>query len=131
MGYSEERAWAVISEEFDKILERRQEKASAVLRLELQRLDVLHKTLWKQAKGGDLKAIDRLLKIAERRAALLGLDIKRHEVKVDQTYEVNVSARIDEYANELDRLAAQQRALPCGAQGNGRRKSVDPASPDV
>lgn len=42
--------------------------------LELDRLDALTKTLWGAASDGDLMAVDRILKIQQRRAALLGLD---------------------------------------------------------
>lgn len=42
--------------------------------LELDRLDALTKTLWTAASDGDLMAVDRILKIQQRRAALLGLD---------------------------------------------------------
>lgn len=42
--------------------------------LELERLDRLQLAIWKQAIDGNLGAIDRLLKISERRARLMGLD---------------------------------------------------------
>ncbi len=62
-----------------------QEPADAVRQLELRRLDRLAKGIWQQATGkpaiGDtpaeppsLFAIDRLMKLMDRRARLLGLD---------------------------------------------------------
>src|SRR3972149_6778053 len=42
--------------------------------LELDRLDTLQRSLWSVARGGDVAAVDRILKIMERRAKLLGLD---------------------------------------------------------
>lgn len=42
--------------------------------LELSRLDGLMVALWPKARRGDLAAVDRVLKIMERRAKLLGLD---------------------------------------------------------
>lgn len=45
-----------------------------VVTLELQRLDALQLIAWRRAKEGDLQAIDRILKIMERRAKYLGLD---------------------------------------------------------
>ena len=51
-----------------------QEPADEVRRLELERLDALLLALWSQARQGHQGAIDRCLKIAERRAKLLGLD---------------------------------------------------------
>jgi hypothetical protein len=53
--------------------------AGAVRRLEASRLDRLLLAVWQRAVGGaatpaDLDAVDRVLKIMARRAALLGLD---------------------------------------------------------
>lgn len=62
--------------------------------LELSRLDALLGGLWADARRGHLGAIDRVLKIMERRAKLLGLDaparvsraaVARDEVERDPT----------------------------------------------
>lgn len=47
--------------------------------IELKRLDLMAEAIWDKASEGDTAAIDRLLKIAERRARMLGHDaeIKR------------------------------------------------------
>lgn len=45
-----------------------------VMLMELQRLDALQLVAWRRAREGDLKAIDRILKIMERRSDYLGLD---------------------------------------------------------
>lgn len=50
------------------------EPAEDVRLLELQRLDALLAALWDKAIAGDLAAVDRVLRIMERRAKLLGLD---------------------------------------------------------
>lgn len=50
------------------------EPAEELRNLELQRLDSLFLTFWQQAKGGNQGALDRILRIMERRAKLLGLD---------------------------------------------------------
>ena len=42
--------------------------------LEEERLDKLLAAIWAKALAGDLKAVDRCLRILERRARLLGLD---------------------------------------------------------
>jgi len=42
--------------------------------LELERLDTAQLAIAKKVQSGDLQAIDRWLRIAERRSALLGLD---------------------------------------------------------
>jgi len=55
------------------------DSAEATRAVELDRLDRLHMALWPRAIGGkdkapDYHAIDRLVRIADRRAKLLGLD---------------------------------------------------------
>lgn len=48
--------------------------AEQVLQLELDRLDALLRGLWPQAVKGHGGAVDRVLRVMERRARLLGLD---------------------------------------------------------
>lgn len=50
------------------------EKSAELRNLELLRLDAMHQALWEKALGGDLPAVDRILKLMERRSKLLGLD---------------------------------------------------------
>lgn len=50
------------------------EPANQVRELEIGRLDAMIKALWPNAERGNLGAVDRVLKIMERRAKLLGLD---------------------------------------------------------
>lgn len=59
----------------ERALERTlQESADELRVLEADRLDRLQVAAWKAATGGDLFAIDRVLKIMDRRAKLFGLD---------------------------------------------------------
>lgn len=51
-----------------------QPPADEVRELEIERLDALLLALWPQARQGNQGAIDRVIKIMERRARLLGLD---------------------------------------------------------
>ena len=51
--------------------ERREES----LTMELARLDELQASVWASAVSGDLNAIDRVLKIMQHRAKLIGLDL--------------------------------------------------------
>jgi hypothetical protein len=130
MGVSEQRAWKLVSKEFDRLNEKRTEKATDVLRLELGRLDTMFSAVWESAKAGDLKAIAAALRIVERRAALLGLNLIRHEVKVSNEHTINVTALIDEYANQL-RLEARPDPLQSDPSGNGRGESVETPSTDL
>ena len=50
------------------------EPADDVRKLELERLDRLTLALWPRAQQGEAEAIDRVLKLMDRRAKLLGLD---------------------------------------------------------
>jgi hypothetical protein len=71
-GYSSRaRAFEAVTR---SIRELTQDVAKDVLVLELERLDRLQFGIWEKARGGDLQAIDRVLRIMERRAALVGLD---------------------------------------------------------
>jgi hypothetical protein len=74
LGYSEQRAHKVVTEELQRLNAERAEQAAEVTRLELERLDALLAGVWQSAKGGDGPAIDRVLSIMARRAKLLGLD---------------------------------------------------------
>ena len=66
------------------------EPAEEVLKMELERLDVMLVGLWKQAAAGDLQALDRALKIQDRRARYLGLDAPT------KTQEVPMASLTDE-----------------------------------
>jgi hypothetical protein len=65
-----------------------QEPADDLRRLEIERLDAAQKAIWTQVIQGNQGAIDRYLKIAERRAKLLGLDAP---VKQDMKLNVDVT----------------------------------------
>lgn len=68
---SRQAAFAAVSKALQETVS---EPAAEVRTLELMRLDRLEKLLWPRAEAGDPKAVDRLLKVQERRARLLGLD---------------------------------------------------------
>jgi|SRR5579859_2859004 len=77
LGCSVSTAYRMVEWSLQKTL---QEPADEVRKLELERLDRLLLALWPDAVNGDKDAIDRVLKIQARRAALLGLDIARQEI---------------------------------------------------
>ncbi len=68
------------------------EPAEELIVLELQRLDSISVEVYRQAKQGHLGAIDRLLRIMERRSKLLGLDLAKerleHSGELDITFKV-------------------------------------------
>ena len=77
----------------------------ADLHTELHRLDALHASLWPAAIGGDLKTVNAILKIAERRAKLLGLE-HTDKAPAEQQRSIIIGGSTPEY------LAALKRA--CG-----------------
>ncbi|HKJ76511.1 MAG TPA: hypothetical protein VKA64_04830, partial [Gammaproteobacteria bacterium] len=50
------------------------EDAEEVKRLELERLDRMLLSLWPKVTNGDPQAVEKALKVSERRARLLGID---------------------------------------------------------
>ena len=65
------------------------EPAQELRALELERLDRLHEALWPRAIGGDDAALDRLLRVIDRRVRLLGLDAPaRGQADVRKAYDV-------------------------------------------
>lgn len=66
-----------------------QQPADELRQLEVARLDALLVGLWSDARKGDVAKIDRVLKIMQRRADLLGLDAPK---RVDATIEVRQEA---------------------------------------
>jgi DNA-binding Lrp family transcriptional regulator len=70
LGVSEPTAWRLVQRESESII---RESAAQVLELELTRLDRLQMAVWPEAINGDAQAIDRVLKIMDMRAKLLGL----------------------------------------------------------
>lgn len=60
---------------YQRALQRAEPQSSDDARaLEVARLDRLHRALWPAALKGDTAAADRVLRVAERRSRLLGLD---------------------------------------------------------
>lgn len=74
LGISRSAAHKAVARALDKVIAEVRENADRLRALELERLDHLSRELWRQALKGHLGAIDRLLKVMERRAKLLGLD---------------------------------------------------------
>ena len=63
-------------------------QAEEIRSLELTRLDELQTAIWTDCMDGKLTAIDRVLKIMERRSKLVGLDApERLDIKADMKLE--------------------------------------------
>jgi hypothetical protein len=72
-------------------------KIEELREMELDRLDRLQRGVWASAIGGNVRAVDSVLRIMDRRARLLGLDMP---VRLD------INAR-EEIIHEVERLAAE------------------------
>lgn len=89
-----------------------QEPAEGVREMELKRLDDMLLAMWPQVKSGNQGAIDRCLRIQERRSRLLGLDAPTKIAPTDPTGEHEYHELTDaERALRVDRLldAARER----------------------
>lgn len=101
VGYADRRsAWHAVQ----RILDRQEaEGVDALRRIEGRRLDAVLAAVWPAAMAGDLAAIDRVLKVSARRAALYGLDM--------QTVAVRVAAGSGDSLAELKREWLQIREI--------------------
>ena len=77
LGVSEQRAHRIVTIELRRLNRYRDESAAEVLRLELERLDQMFQAIWPAATAGDKDAINQVLTIMRRRAALMGLEAPR------------------------------------------------------
>jgi hypothetical protein len=74
LGLSVETVRTRIYDELAVITEEVETSREMFRALEVARLEMLQTGLWTKATNGDLDAIDRVLKIMDRRSKLLGLD---------------------------------------------------------
>ena len=101
LGVTTQAAWKRVSSGLDELVT---DAAEVALAFELARLDSLQLAIWPQATSGDCRAIDRVLRIMERRAKLLGLD---SPVKVAPTDPTGTNPYEAMSAEELRALAKE------------------------
>jgi hypothetical protein len=77
LGYSHEMARKDIQGVITSLQQDSKDVAQELMILELARLDDMQFSVWPEARKGDRKSIETVLKIMERRAKILGLDIQR------------------------------------------------------
>lgn len=100
--------------------------AEEVRTLEVARLDAMLLALWPQVKQGNQGAIEKALKVEERRAKLLGLDAPAKIAPTDPTGEDEYSGLSDEELTRRLRaiLGDTYEASPSG-HGN---RTAEPSS---
>jgi hypothetical protein len=82
LGIGRSQAHRLVEAGLEDVKEQIDAEASELKAVELSRLDGMLSGLWADARSGNFAAVDRVLRIMERRAKLLGLDAP---VKVAQT----------------------------------------------
>ena len=84
LGVSEAQAYKDVQGELQRIQAEASDLAADVRTLELERLDALTLALWPSARQGKEGAIDRVLRVMERRSKLLGLDAPtKQDVRIE------------------------------------------------
>lgn len=115
LGCSRQRAAQLVEGEMENIIAQNAELAAQVRDMELVRLDTIQSGIWSQATSGNHGAIDRVLRIMERRSKLLGLDapqqlqVESHDGHgiADMIALANDPKRLAEYREECRRLDSQ------------------------
>lgn len=102
------------------------EPANELRTLELKRLDNYLLAISKQVQSGDLKAIDRAIKISERRSRLLGLDAPTKIAPTDPTGEEQYDNNIPSEGT-ADRIMAVLNAV---RERRDRQLALDREQPD-
>ena len=90
LGVPKSTAWKLVQSALKQTM---QEPSDDVRKLELESLDRLQFALWQQATQGNHGAVDRVLRVMERRAKLLGLDAPS---KTEHSGEIDVRSLTDE-----------------------------------
>jgi transposase-like protein len=83
------------------------EPADEVRKLELERIDRLTRAIWTRAVGGDGESIDRVLRLMQRRAKYLGLDLSTDEPTPPRN-----GGNKEALDSKIDSLAAAGEAPP-------------------
>lgn len=96
------------------------EAAHEVKAIELERLDTLLKSIWSGALSGSLGAVDRAIRIMERRARLLGLDATpqvdvhhdwREAARAQGLTDADIEAATEQAATLFEQIATGQAVV--------------------
>lgn len=104
LGYRDKSgAWRAVEGQLKQI---RRERATEVVSLDLARMDRLLTAVWEKAMKGDPLAVDRVLKILERRAKYYGLDghAESTEAELAATRELFHSEVLGRLAENQDKI---------------------------
>ena len=120
-NYDHRRACEDVMIELRRIADETSVHARILRAQEVDRLDRMLAAIWSQVVGGHLGAIDRAIRLAERRAKLLGIDMpSRVEINVPE-------ADIDRL---VDELLAQRAAAADPSTDSGESEETDSGGGD-
>lgn len=74
LGFTEQRAHAIVRGELARLAAATAEAAEAIRQLELVRLDAMTMGLWPKASAGDVRSVEAMLRLMERRARYVGIE---------------------------------------------------------
>lgn len=119
LGYASRQAARVdVERALQANLAEESRQADLLRQVELQRLDRLQAAAWPAAAGGDLRAIDTVLKVIDRRCKLLGLDAPiRAEVMTIDAIEANIAALTAQLAANDGSVDGVETGAAAGAAG--------------
>jgi uncharacterized protein (DUF1501 family) len=80
-----------------------------IMALEMDRYDLMQQNLWALALAGDIKAVETILKISDRRLRILGLDGSQTNSITNNT--IVVAGTGDEYLSALKRIAETPKII--------------------
>lgn len=107
LGVSEGQAARMVAERINAAARLVDEGAKRhLLALEIERLDRLQQSLWDRALGGELRAVDAVLRIITTRAKILGLENATAATVTNNT--IVVAGNTDEYIAALQRATHQE-----------------------
>jgi hypothetical protein len=99
-----------------------QEPADELRGLELERLDRMQEGLWDKAIRGNLRAVDRVLKIMKRQSQLLGLDAPRQvAVGTEMTTQAMAEKMAVRYGLDVAAVLAEAEWILAEMRGEGGR----------
>lgn len=98
LGVTQQTANRYVLEALAQLRQEAGEAAQEVRELESMRLDRLLESVWPAAETGDIKAIETVLKLMERRSKLMGLDQPERSMSVTVT---SSRAELEEEARRL------------------------------
>lgn len=128
LGTSEKTAFLYVERALEKERERGDRLADLLRQMEEVKLDLLWATYWDKAQAGDLKAAEFILRLAERRSKLKGLDAPVRSVTVGLKFDGMSATEIEKEAERrgiiLRPRDLPQGSLPCQSKGASSKPAL-------